>query len=146
MISFTDFEDPVTKKIDWGAYHHAEVAAGQKCTCCGDMIYPAKGHPSRCSSCEDLDADPEVRHDHLIRCPACGNHWKPQDTEDYKTAHEDGDHEVNCPECDHEFTVTTSVSYTYTSPARLQDPPEAEPEDQEPDDGNWACGTGGPDC
>lgn len=143
-LAFKDYEDPTTGKIDWKAYNAAEVQAGQKCTCCGGLIYPGKGHPSRCADCENLDADPELNHDSRVRCPKCRNHWAPSENEEYKLAYEDGEHEVTCDNCGHEFTVTTHVSYSYTSPAMIQDDPE--PEAEEPDDGAWACGTGGPDC
>lgn len=146
MISFDNYKDPATGKINWRAYEKAQEAAGERCTCCGSLIYPGKGHHARCHDCESLDADPEINHDHLVRCPKCRNHWSPSGNDDHRLAYEDGEHEVSCEECGHAFTVTTHVSYSYTSPAMIQDEPEPESEEREPDDGAWACGPGEPDC
>lgn len=120
MISFNDFENPETKRINWGAYNKACEDAGERCTHCGAMIFPATGHRSRCSDCDSLDQPEEVEHGSHIRCPACGDSWQPHDREDYSVL-SDGENSVRCSECAHEFTVKTVVSYTFTSPARIQE-------------------------
>lgn len=51
--------------------------------------------------------------DYVI-CPHCG-YAIPTDFgyEDFPEAYEDGDHEITCPECDKNFILETSVSYSY---------------------------------
>ena len=144
LISMSDFQDSVTGKTNWAAYKEACLEGGQTCTQCGAMIYPRTGRRSLCSDCQALDKNDAVNHDSRIRCPRCRHHWNPAECDEPTTAYEDGDHEITCEECGQEFTVTTHVSYSYDSPKMIQDQPEAE--EPEPDDGAWACGTGGPDC
>jgi len=42
-------------------------------------------------------------------------HLDPYDCEEYEVFH-DGEHEVNCHECDKDFEVSTYVSYYFKSP------------------------------
>jgi len=103
--------------VDWTAYSKAEVANGEKCQGCKTMLLYPKGYPETCGSCRDLVDDAgEVMHDRRVRCPACKHTWSPRDNEDYDVL-EDGEHTVSCPECDHEFEVSTSISWTFHSPA-----------------------------
>lgn len=41
---------------------------------------------------------------------------------------------MTCGSCDHEFTVTTYVSYTFTSPEQAKEQEEKEGEDPKEDD------------
>ena len=144
VIYMADFLIPDTGKTDWTAYRAACLEGGQTCTQCGALIYPRTGHRCVCSDCKNLEKPEEANHDSRLRCPACGESWNPAECDDPTTAYADGEHDVTCPECSHEFEITTHVSYSYTSPARIQQEPE--PAAEEPDDGAWACGPGGPDC
>lgn len=123
MISCVDFEHPETKKVNWEAYRKAQIAAGEKCTQCGGFILPGKGYPTKCAPCAQLESSPEeVQHHKEARCPACGETFDVfehnQETEG-NLLH-DGDHEVSCPNCDHNFNITTVVDWTFRSPARIQ--------------------------
>lgn len=125
MISYMDFQDPTTKRVNWEAYHKAQIAAGEKCTQCGAFILPGKGYPSKCAACSSLESSPdEVYHHKEARCPACGETFDMfEHTQETEGNHlHDGDHEVTCPECSHEFQITTIVEWSFKSPARL--PPQ----------------------
>jgi hypothetical protein len=87
---------------------------GRECIQCGGIVclLNPSGRPSRCGSCIALQDDAgEVLHSDLIRCPHC-RHTQFAEGHLYS----DGEHEVYCGECDQVFTVSTSVSYTFTSP------------------------------
>jgi ssDNA-binding Zn-finger/Zn-ribbon topoisomerase 1 len=115
-------------KIDYAAWRKARVQNGEYCLDCRGFILFPKGRPAVCEDCRRLKENHgEVGSDRLIRCPACRKTWRPSDYEQYDTL-EDGDHEVSCPHCDHEFTVSTSVTYTFTSPAVKAD--KKEPQDE----------------
>lgn len=123
MISYTDFRNPETKRVDWDALRKAQIAAGEKCTQCGAFILPGKGYPTKCRPCSQLESSAEEVHHHKeVRCPACGETFDAfehaQETEG-DLLH-DGDHEVSCPECSHNFNITTFVEWTFRSPARIQ--------------------------
>jgi hypothetical protein len=125
----------------YSAYYHRlhqwEVDNGQWCYRCGHIAsyLSAPGYRKLCSSCENLDLDKgEVTSGTYIRCPKCGHQFNPFETEEYHVF-EDGEHEVTCGSCDHTFEVTTSVSYTFASPARVEEgEPEDEPEEEEDDE------------
>lgn len=46
-----------------------------------------------------------------IECPACNHRWLPAGDDCY--LYEEGTHEVACDRCDHEFHVTTRVTYRW---------------------------------
>ena len=103
---------------DWAAYNAAKVANGEKCTCCGAFMFNHHGSPQQCTDCNSMKDDTEeLTHDTFIRCPKCGDHWSPQASEDYEVFG-DGEHDVCCGNCDHDFEVSTMVSYSFTSPER----------------------------
>lgn len=54
-----------------------------------------------------------------FRCPSCTGQFDPSDTETYILFH-DGEHTIQCPDCNYEFDVITSVSYTFESPALIE--------------------------
>lgn len=114
MIHLKDFEDE-KGKIDWKAYNKAEEDAGERCYKCGSHIIFAKGFRTICYSCSKATDSEEFDHDCFLRCPKCKETWNPDDTEDYDV-YADGEHGVICPECNNEFEITTSVSYSFTSP------------------------------
>jgi uncharacterized protein YbaR (Trm112 family) len=58
----------------------------------------------------------DITHAHMLRCPQC-RHLFATDSE--MGVYEDGEHEVYCTSCDHEFRVSTRVSFMFTSPALL---------------------------
>jgi DNA-directed RNA polymerase subunit M/transcription elongation factor TFIIS len=107
-------------EIDWSSYRAAQKANGEICTKCGGYVsvFGGVGHPDECASCKSLGEPEEVTHADIIRCPACGHEMKVSDF-DSGELYGDGEHDVTCDECDHEFEVSTSVSYSFQSPARL---------------------------
>lgn len=119
MISFKDFERE-DGTVDWQAHGRAEVAAGEKCYQCGDFILYSKGVRILCFDCNKATEDGELNHDRFLRCPKCRELWNPMDSEDYQVFQEDS-HDVSCQECGHDFEVSTAVSYTFTSPAMVED-------------------------
>jgi len=48
------------------------------------------------------------------KCPHCGVTSRIDDNEWYEL-YEEGMHEVTCPDCDLDFSVSTSVSYSFTT-------------------------------
>ena len=48
------------------------------------------------------------------KCPHCGEVCDVSDNEWWKL-YEEGEHEVTCPHCDGDFTVSTSVSYSFST-------------------------------
>jgi hypothetical protein len=102
--------------IDWKAYEAAQVAAGERCKSCGKYFsplpWPTPG-PRECYGCIELTKIPEVSHHSKVRCPACRHTWDVGESEDL---YSEGEHSVYCHECNHEFEVTTNVSYEFVSP------------------------------
>ncbi len=116
-VKSVDFKD-ADGGIDWKAFQKARLENGEVCESCRDSIVYPRGHRASCLDCEDLSLADEVSHGSRIRCPKCGAVWDPHEAENYDVF-EDGEHEVSCQECDCDFTVSTDVSYTFTSPAKL---------------------------
>jgi len=124
MISINDYKND-EGRVDWPAYDVAQIACGEKCQTCGELIlninlWGGKSErlpgPQDCYSCRVLIGNSEsVRHDRFIRCPECGAKHDPRTEEEYRVM-EEGEHSYSCDECDCEFNVSTSVVYTYTSP------------------------------
>ena len=52
-----------------------------------------------------------------VRCPKCGTK---EASCDIDGMNEDGDHDVACGECGHEYIVNTMVSIDFCSPAMLE--------------------------
>ena len=48
------------------------------------------------------------------KCPHCGADCEISQN-DWYSLYEEGEHEVTCPDCDRDFIVSTSVSYTFTT-------------------------------
>jgi len=115
MTTFRDFED-AEGRVDWTAYKKAQEDNGERCITCGSFIIFDKGVRTECRSCKNMDEDDgEIDHDSIIRCPKCRETVTVADTDMWELYSED-DHDVSCPECDHEFKVVTSVSYSFCSP------------------------------
>jgi hypothetical protein len=106
--------------LNWESYRLAQKANGEICSKCGGYtsIFGGKGHPDQCPSCKSMDEPSEATHHSTIRCPACGHQMDVRDMERGEL-YEDGEHDVTCNECEHEFEVSTSVSFSFESPARV---------------------------
>jgi len=48
------------------------------------------------------------------KCPHCGV-THPISENEWWRLYEDGEHEVACPSCDEDFTVSTHVSYSFST-------------------------------
>lgn len=48
------------------------------------------------------------------RCPHCGTEHDVSDNDWYRL-YDEGEHEVTCPSCDEEFTVSTRVSFSFST-------------------------------
>lgn len=119
-----DFRKP-DGSYDWGAYraakdaeHKADVADGKYCYQCGRyLVWSNKGVRRRCGDCEALDHESdEVDSDTCVRCPKC-RRTASVSYDELFDLYEEGEHEVTCSSCDHEYTVSTRVSYSFNSPA-----------------------------
>lgn len=127
MLNFEDFEKD--GRVDWTAFNAARKQAGECCSRCeSPLIAPLfvpkpEPAPRLCYSCRDLDEDlGEVDSDDFIRCPHCREQSRVHDGENY-SMFEDGEHEVSCDSCGKDFTVSTSVSYSFSSPAIVKAKP-----------------------
>jgi hypothetical protein len=121
MIDFKSFKKP-GGNTDWTAYRGAQVAAGEVCQKCHQHIFSFFGIPTAgprlCGECKALAEDAgEVNSSSYVRCPACGHQMGTNGFDG--ELHSDGTHDVSCGECDHDFEVTTNVSFSFESPARL---------------------------
>jgi uncharacterized CHY-type Zn-finger protein len=136
IVSVADHQTP-DGKMDWKSYNAASEAArrqdindGVYCSSCGAyLIFNRGGGRQRCGQCRGLSEPGELTHDRLIRCPACGDTFNPGDNDHYKL-YGDGEHSVTCQNCDHQFEVSTHISYSFTSPPRIS-PAE---DDEEPEE------------
>jgi hypothetical protein len=119
VTSISDFELP-DGKIDWKAYYTAQAENGDICYKCRHYIlFGGKGYPTQCNDCQLLNTSKEeVRHSSLIRCPHCGDTSAIDDRYDL---YEEGEHETWCNSCDKKYTVSTRVSFTFTSEPRIPD-------------------------
>lgn len=134
MISFADFKKE-DGSVDWPRYqearaveHKAEIDAGKYCYKCDRYILFPKGHRERCPACVALADPAECDHPKFVRCPKCGRSFEPAALDSYEL-YEAGEHKVTCGDCDHQFEVSTRVSYTFTSPAKLAPEAPTEPEE-----------------
>jgi DNA-directed RNA polymerase subunit RPC12/RpoP len=131
MINFEDYKKE-NGDIDWKAYKAAQIAAGERCPKCDSRmstLFNNKKYEHLCSECESLAENEELSHSSYIRCPKCKESWDPSDREDYD-CYQDGEHSVTCSSCNHEFEVSTSVSYLFTSPELLDQGEKNETQEQ----------------
>lgn len=132
MISFKDYEDE-KGRINWDAYHKAQVDDGERCEQCGEYLILGKGYRRTCNACNELTSkSAEVDHKKFLRCPKCGHLENVHD--DHYGLFEDGEHEVFCNSCDHKYTITTHVSFEFTSPPRIPEEPEEEEVEEDDDE------------
>lgn len=125
MVSMKDHEDE-KGRVNWKAYTQAKVDAGEECMTCHDFMsfFDIEGNrlgPRECYRCRSMHtSEEEVRHEKLVRCPSCRYEF---DITDYMSEnceyrfYEAEEHDIDCPHCEKSFTVTTHVSYEFTSPA-----------------------------
>ena len=73
-----------------------------------------------CYDCRCMKNDNgEVDHHDYIRCPKCKNVVDAYEVYEGEL-NEEGEHEAWCDECNHEYTISTRVEFTFTSPALLK--------------------------
>ncbi len=132
LVKMDDFKKD-DGNIDWREYHRAQVNVGERCKKCETFLTFSKGYATLCHNCKEVeDSKDEVWHDELVRCPKCGRTWKPYESEDYHLL-ADGEHSATCNECDHSFEISTTISFSFNSPAMIQEE-EPEPVEEEEED------------
>lgn len=121
MPSISAFKD-AAGQIDWPRYHAAaraerdqETREGKWCSLCGAYIMWPKGGPVKCYECKAAEKPAELSHPKYVRCPKCTKTFDPGDC-DYTSLYREGDHPVACPDCSHQFEISTHVRHTFTSP------------------------------
>ena len=94
------------------------MSKARRCTKCGGTTWAHEDMPALCGACTIMQTDPnEIDHERLLRCPACGYMEGAKDAL-HDDEHSDGDQDVSCGKCGHDYTVRVDVSVLYTSPAR----------------------------
>ncbi len=99
------------------------------CECCGKEFIAFLSWDTKCYKCEKLEhlkkiqdsineAEPDEKVDTFstdyVVCPYCGNGMETDlGYEDFPEIYEEGDHEIECPECENTFILNTSVSYSW---------------------------------
>lgn len=126
MLSFEGFRRP-DGTTDYAAHTRAEKESGHRCMTCGmltSLISEPTG-PRECYDCKALRNDArEVDHSGRVRCPQCGN----TEEVDWESGlHEEGENPYDCSECGYEYTVDTSISFSFESPPLLQQPEDSSP-------------------
>ena len=124
IINLEDFTR-TDGSVDWSGLRAAEINNGECCKTCGSYLinlFSTPAQPKDCGRCVDLkNSADEVRHSDYVRCPRCSYIF------DLTTLvsenclydlYQEGEHNMTCPECEHDFKIGTSVSYTFTSPAK----------------------------
>lgn len=122
MISINDYID-VNGKIDWTSYSKAqdtenknEIDNGKYCYQCNTYIFHQVGYKTLCYSCDKLrNQSDEVSHHSFIRCPFC-SHLESSFNYDLMHLYDEGEHEIYCSNCNDQFEISTSVSYSFRSP------------------------------
>jgi len=115
-VKMEDFREK-DGNLNHKAYRAAMIANGEYCQNCDRYLVFPKGVKTTCPECREIaTSNEEVTSDRVIRCPRCRRTWEPPDQEDYEVM-QDGEHPVSCSECGEDFDVSTSVSFTFTSPA-----------------------------
>jgi len=113
--------------FDWTAYGAAKKAekeerkkSGKECYQCGAyIIFGGKGYRELCYDCRLLrDDTSETTSDNYIRCPKCKGLSLVHDGDHYDL-YEEGEHDITCLDCGHEYQIETSVTYSFQSPAVL---------------------------
>jgi DNA-directed RNA polymerase subunit RPC12/RpoP len=103
-------------KVDWKAFRKAQIQFGEICMSCGTYLFAKEG-PVECYSCKELNSDKSsITHSRKLRCPKCRHTWDVADDWEMDIWSE-GEHDIYCPECEHEFEITTYVNYEFKSPA-----------------------------
>jgi len=111
--------------IDWSLYYKAQKDAGETCYECGQYIVNVLKrdfipHRQKCKNCESMESDPrEISHHSFIRCPKCKATMIVSDLESYRL-YNDGEHEIMCQECEHEFEIRTDIEYSFNSPELIK--------------------------
>lgn len=113
----------------------AKQATGENCYRCGSWILTigkAPGFRRLCYDCKQVDGEGELINSKFIRCPKCRHSWGPFDSEDSfeQRIFDDGPHDIYCPHCEHEFEISTNVSYSFNSPELIKE--EESEEEEEP--------------
>lgn len=55
------------------------------------------------------------------KCPHCGDELDISESGSYQL-YEEGDHEITCEACDLDYTVSTRVSYTFSTDSQEETP------------------------
>lgn len=70
----------------------------------------------------------ELHDDYWVRCPVCGEKEEAHDQGQKALFNDQAITEIWCGWCDHKYKVTTSVTWTFTSPKMI--PTESLSEEQ----------------
>ena len=71
------------------------------------------------SQCKDAMDRLEFFRNDEPKCPHCGHDCDISENGWWRL-YEEGEHDVTCPSCDNDFTVSTSVSYSFSTDEQEQ--------------------------
>lgn len=109
---------------DFEERRQTEIEKGERCYQCKSYISSfgkAPGYKKLCQDCKYLDiSNDRTPHSEIIRCPKCRHKISVYDSE-WFSLYEEGSHEVDCDECDYEFSVETRIEYSFISPEIIKE-------------------------
>jgi len=121
MIELRKFEH--NGEIDWDGYRKAQIENGELCSKCGTYLWGVFGSPQECPDCRGLCISSPVEHEQYVRCPYCAHtDWVADDYELFS----DGEHTIQCSNCQKDYTIITHVSVSFESPGLKTEPDAVE--------------------
>jgi len=91
-----------------------------KCFRCDSYVTALDTNP--CGACRRLESQKsEASHKRHVRCPKCRHIWDYVGEDwDHPEIREEGKHEIECVECEYEFTIETWVTVEFVSPDLIE--------------------------
>lgn len=106
----------------------SETLESFQCESCGSRQYGKPYRDDQCYECWEMANNPgEISNTSHTRCPHCKHKQYVEPADDYDLL-TDGEHDVQCEECDRTYKITTYISIDFYSPPLEVVPDEAIPD------------------
>lgn len=88
---------------------------------------------NKCTDCQKKEYDNQIKENIVsgdeirtycesdIYCPWCGEKYEPDYCDDADVLYDEGEHELECPECEKRFRVITNISYSYDTDREVEE-------------------------